>query len=260
MNPSDLCAVVLCGGQGTRIAGVSDHLPKPMLPIGDRPIVWHILQGYAAFGVRRFVLCLGHKKEAFLDYFLNYHARAASVTVSLGSGRVVPHAAPAEDWEVTLLDTGEHTPTAARVRRALPHVGERFFLTYGDGLSDVDHGAVLAAHVASGRAATLTAVAPPGRFGELELSGEGVRGFAEKPAGTWINGGFMAMERRFARFLDDGMLEAGPLPRAAAAGELGVYRHGGFWQCMDTAADHKRLQTLWTSGAAPWAVRAREAA
>jgi glucose-1-phosphate cytidylyltransferase len=255
--------MILCGGQGTRLRDVTELLPKPMVPVGSQPIVWHIMKTYAAFGVRRFILCLGYKREAFIDYFMNYHARAADVTITLGKGgRITYHGAHAEEgWEVTLADTGEQTMTGARVARAAKYLGddEDFFLTYGDGLANVDLAALLAFHRRHAQALTVTAVHPAGRFGEISLAGGSVRGFHEKPQteSGLINGGYLVIRRRFIdRYLnpDDPslVLEQQPMRQAAHDDEMAAFVHDGFWQCMDTAREHQLLNELWASGKAPW--------
>lgn len=256
-------AMILCGGQGTRLREVTELLPKPMVPIGEQPIVWHIMRCFAAFGVRRFILCLGYKREEFIDYFLNFHARSTDITVKLGKDHgIVYHGEAYEaDWEVTLADTGIETMTGGRVRRASRYLApedREFFLTYGDGVADIDIGALLDFHRASGRLLTVSAVHPEGRFGEMKLDGDRVTGFAEKPlrTGSYVNGGFMVVDRQFLpRYLDDAedcYLEAAPMREAMRDGEMAARRHEGFWQCMDTPREHRLLSDLWNSGAAPW--------
>jgi glucose-1-phosphate cytidylyltransferase len=261
----DIPVVILCGGKGTRLREETEFRPKPMVEIGGRPILWHIMKHYAAHGARRFVLCLGYKGEQIKDWFLRYDERSRDVTVTLGSARsVVVHkgegdAHDAEGWQVTLADTGEHAMTGARVLRAVSrHLrGQRFFLTYGDGVSDVDLRALRAQHERLGVAVTVTGVRPPARFGELLCDGDRVREFSEKPQAheARINGGFFLCEPRFTELLadEDGCtLEREPLERAAREGELGIFRHDGFWQCMDTLRDHQYLESLWQRGSAPW--------
>ena len=257
-------AMILCGGQGTRLRDVTEVLPKPMVPVGRQPILWHIMKGYAAHGVRRFILCLGYKSDVIIDYFLNYRARATDLTVTLGkSGGIVFHGDhDEEDWEVTLADTGEATMTGGRVARAAKYLkptDKDFFLTYGDGLSDVDLAASLRFHRAHDLALTVTAVHPAGRFGEMKLRDGRVTGFHEKPqteAGL-INGGFMVVRRAFIdRYLTGSaneVLEQEPMRRAALENQMAAFVHHGFWQCMDTAREHQLLNQLWTSGSAPWA-------
>lgn len=255
-------AVILCGGQGTRIRDVSEAVPKPMLPIGNRPIVWHIMKGFAAGGVSQFVLCLGYKGWLIKEFFINYRAMTHDVTVTLGAAPAVSvlGAADGEDWSVTLAETGEQTMTGGRVAAVRKYVqgDELFCLTYGDGVSDVDIPALVAFHRAHGKAATVTAVRPPGRFGEMRLAGDRVTEFNEKPQATegFINGGFFVCDtRRFFDFLGDDprtTLENEPLKKLAEAGELVAYRHPGFWQPMDTYREYALLNDLWARGAAPW--------
>lgn len=259
--------VILCGGQGTRIRDASDHLPKPMLPIGGRPIVWHIMKSYASYGFADFVLCLGYRGWVIKEFFLNYRAMLTDVTVNLGAERTVTfHGAPArEDWNVTLADTGEDTQTGARVARVRKYVerDDLFMMTYGDGVSDVDIAALVAFHRGHGRIATVTAVRPPGRFGELTAEGGRVRAFNEKSqaGGGLINGGFLVFDaKRVWPYLegDAGLvLEREPLQRLAADGELMAYEHAGFWQPMDTFREYQLLNDLWNTGQAPWHRTAR---
>ena len=255
--------MLLCGGQGTRLRDVTEILPKPMVPVGSRPIVWHLMKTYASFGVRRFILCLGYKRETFIDYFMNYRAHQTDVTLRLGAGGgVIFHGDHAEeDWEVTLADTGDATMTGGRVARAAKYLRDdepEFFLTYGDGLADVDMSAVLEHHRRHARSLTLTAVMPDSRFGVLQFDEDRVTHFREKPrdAGTWINAGFMVATRKFvSEYLTPGegcILEQEPMRRAADDGEISAFRHDGYWQCMDTARDHALLNAQWDSGRAPW--------
>lgn len=254
--------VILCGGKGTRLREETEFRPKPMVEIGGRPILWHIMKHFARYGARRFVLCLGYKGEQIKDWFLRYDERSRDVTVTLGRHRAVSvhrDEHDAEGWQVTLADTGEHAMTGARVLRAVTRYlrGERFFLTYGDGVADVDLRALRAQHERLGTAVTVTGVRPPARFGELLCEGDRVREFSEKPQTheARINGGFFLCEPRFIEYLRDDdacTLEREPLERAARDNELGVYRHDGFWQCMDTMRDLQLLEALWQKGAAPW--------
>ena len=258
--------IILCGGQGTRIREFTETRPKPMIEIGGRPILWHIMSGYAAHGLKDFVLCLGYKGEMIKRYFLEYSTLCRDFTVTLGqSSKIEAHGPdPAEDWRVTLADTGEKSLTGTRLARAWPYTsadpgeGGTFALTYGDAVSDIDLAAALAFHRKEGRLATITGVRPPGRFGELEADGSRVTSFWEKPAasGGWINGGFFFMEPGFRQYLPadgrDMMLEHDPLRACVADGQLSVYRHEGFWQCMDVMRDWQYLETLWEKGEAPW--------
>ena len=259
MSAAAMEAVILCGGLGTRLREETEFKPKPMVEIGGRPILWHILRRYHRFGVRRFILCLGYKGEAIRDYFLNYRMRQCDVTVCLRDHRVEVHGEdPTEDWEIVLADTGDGTMTGGRIKRAMKHVrGPRFFATYGDGVADIDVGALLAAHRGGGRLATVTAVHPSSRYGEIDVAHGEVRTFSEKPQVNdgWINGGFFVFERgAFDAVSDDPgvILETDVLPRLAAAGQLSAYQHDGFWQCMDTYREMVMLNQLWERGDAPW--------
>ncbi len=251
--------VVLAGGLGTRLAEETELRPKPMAEIGEHPILWHIMKVYGEQGFHEFVVCLGYKGYLIKEYFANYFLHNSDVTFDLQGRGMEVHENAVEPWRVTLVDTGSTTQTGGRVRRVAPHLGgERFMMTYGDGVADVDLRALLAFHVAHGRLATVTAVQPPGRFGALELADdqETVRSFVEKPRGdgAWMNGGFFVLEPAVMDYIDgDGTLfEAEPLERLAADGQLRAYRHRGFWQPMDTLRDKRTLEELWSSGRAPW--------
>lgn len=258
--------VILCGGYGTRIRDVANNIPKPMVPIGEHPILWHIMRGYAGAGHRDFVLCLGYKGEVIKDYFLNYQARTADFTITLGERRSIQyHGDHAESgWRVTLADTGLNAMTGARVKRVQKYLDDDdFMLTYGDGLSDVDLDLLLAFHRSHGKIVTVTGVRPPGRYGELDCDRIGlVREFNEKPQATagLISGGFFVCSPGIFDYLDDRenlVLEEEPMRRLAADQELMVYRHDGFWQCMDTYRDYRLLEDLWRGGKCPWQVMAR---
>ena len=255
--------MILCGGKGTRIRDVSEVIPKPMVPIGEQPIVWHIMRCYSAFGVKRFILCLGYKKEEIIDYFLNFHARASDMTLQLGDlCKIDFHSNYEEaDWTVTLAHTGLETMTGGRVLKASRYLfddDEDFFLTYGDGVSDVNIGELYDFHRKAGREITLTAVHPEGRFGEMKIEDGKVVEFSEKRARTEgvINGGFMVLKKSFiSRFIDpeqDDFLEREPMRKAVAAGEMSSFEHDGFWQCMDTLREFQLLNEMWASGKAPW--------
>lgn len=266
MNDNSLSmppVMILCGGRGTRLREVTELLPKPMVPIGGLPIVWHIMKCYAAFGVRRFILCLGYKKEEFIDFFLNYRARTADMTLTLGNRpQVTFHGGENEaDWEVTLVNTGEDTKTGGRVlsaSRYLKAEDENFFLTYGDGVADVDISGLYRSHLHSGKLLTITAVHPEGRFGELELDGDDICNFSEKPLRRpgYINGGFMVASReiidRYLAGQPDRFFEAEPMAAIASDGEMRAFCHEDFWQCMDNPREYTLLNNLWNSGAAPW--------
>ncbi len=255
--------VILCGGQGTRIREISENtIPKPLIPIGGRPVVWHIMKAYAHFGYTDFVLCLGHLGWRLKEYFLNQQAMDIDVTVTLGTPPQLEfhEAYPEQGWRVTLADTGIHTGTASRLSRVSRYLnGEHFMLTYGDGVCDIDISSLYSFHRRHGRPLTLTGVIPPGRFGELSLDGERIVEMKEKPTGSdrYINGGFMVMNRSFIEtYLSDQddtvMLERAPFECAAASGDMMMCKHHGFWQCMDTARDWEYLNDLWNSGQAPW--------
>jgi glucose-1-phosphate cytidylyltransferase len=250
--------VILCGGLGTRLTEETQLKPKPMVDIGGRPILWHIMKIYERYGFNDFMLALGHKGEVIKDYFLHYHARQSDLTVRLKSGEVDYSNPTAEDWRVSLIDTGANTMTGGRLLRLKAHLqsGGTFMLTYGDGVSDVDITALLAFHQSHGKVATVTAVRPPVRFGELSIDESRVTDFQEKPqAGEgWINGGFFVFEPAIFNCIEDDstMLERQPLEQLALEGQLMAYHHPGYWQCMDTLRDKHSLEELWASGNAPW--------
>ncbi|MGE5466086.1 MAG: glucose-1-phosphate cytidylyltransferase [Ignavibacteria bacterium] len=249
--------VLLAGGLGTRLAEYTGVIPKPMVPIGGRPILWHIMQTYARFGHKDFYVALGYKAEMVKEYFLNYRALNADFTVDLASGSVTPHQVAPVDWKVTLVHTGDATMTGGRVKRMRSYLGdEAFLLTYGDGVADIDVAALVDFHRSHGKMVTVSAVRPAARFGDLELDGARVASFKEKPQlhEGWINGGFFVIEPRFLDLIagDSTLLEREPLEQAAQLGELMAYRHEGFWHCMDTKRDHDLLEAMWAKGA-PWA-------
>lgn len=254
--------VILCGGKGTRLREETEYRPKPMVPIGNRPILWHIMQRYAKFGHKEFVLCLGYKGEVIKEYFRNYRWNCQDVTVSLRAPDRPRFHTPdkSEDWSVALCETGADSLTAWRVRAVRDQVGRgSFFLTYGDGVGDIDLRKLLSFHRKSGAVCTLTAVHPPGRFGDVRLDARGrVESFNEKPQTEtgYINGGFMVCEQELFDYLPDdpmAMLEEAPLRQLAARGKLAAYRHEGFWQPMDTYQEFTLLNRLWNAGDAPWA-------
>lgn len=249
--------VILAGGKGTRFAEETDRRPKPMIEIGGRPILWHIMKLYSAAGYRDFVICLGYKGYAIKEYFANYLLHASDVTVDLRRGRTIVHHSAAEPWKISLVDTGEETLTGGRLLRARAHLGRgAFHMTYGDGLSDVNFKALTAFHRKGRRLATVTAVQPPGRFGTLGLKGDSVARFQEKPLGdgAWINGGFFVLEPQALDSVDGDSTswEREPLQRLSRAGQLGAYRHPGFWHAMDTLRDNLHLEALWAEDKAPW--------
>jgi len=252
-------AVILAGGLGSRLSEETTVKPKPMVEIGGRPILWHVMKLYAAHGIEDFVVCLGYKGYVIKEWFANYALHASDVTFDLRNGSMEVHHSTTEPWRVTLVDTGEATQTGGRLKRVLPYVeGEEFCFTYGDGLADVDISALVAFHRSCGRMATVTAVPPPGRFGALELdeSGERVTSFAEKPRGdgAWINGGFFVLSPEVARYLGDDstVFEQEPMRGLAADHQLSAYKYDGFWQAMDTLRDRNEFESMWASGAAPW--------
>ena len=253
--------VILAGGRGTRISEESDLKPKPMIEIGGAPILWHIMKYYSSFGYHEFIICCGYKGHLIKEYFADYYLHRSDVTFDFSAeNRMTVHQNVAEPWKVTLVDTGLNTQTGARVKRVHDYVGdEPFMLTYGDGVSDVDLSALLRQHKESDNEVTITGVQPGGRFGVMEIAGQTVTGFREKARedGGWINGGFMVVEPKIFDILDvdeDCILERQPMETLAAEGRLGVYKHTGFWQCMDTQRDKIWLEARWRENTAPWKV------
>ncbi|MEW5688103.1 MAG: glucose-1-phosphate cytidylyltransferase [Pseudomonadota bacterium] len=250
--------VILAGGLGTRISEESQFKPKPMIEVGGRPILWHIMRLYSHYGFNDFVVCLGYRGYVVKEYFANYVLHNADLTVDLAKGEIEYHARNNEPWRVTLVETGEATMTGGRLKRVAGHLDpdEPFFMTYGDGVSDVDLGALLDFHKAHGKDATITAVAPPGRFGALEINDGRVDRFVEKPPGDQglINGGFFVLNPSVIDRIDGDptIWEREPLEGLAADGQLMAYRHDGFWAAMDTLRDKNILEGLWASGEAPW--------
>jgi glucose-1-phosphate cytidylyltransferase len=252
-------AVILAGGLGSRLSEETSVRPKPMVEIGGKPILWHIMKIYATHGIDEFVICLGYKGYLIKEYFANYYLHTCDVSFDLAKGDMEVHRSSTEPWRVTLVDTGEQTMTGGRLKRALPYVGdEDFCFTYGDGLADIDISALIAFHREQGCIATVTAVQPPGRFGALDVEGGRVRRFEEKPRGDHgaTNGGFFVLSPGVSRYLEDDrtVWEQEPVRALAKDGELASYRHNGFWQPMDTLRDRTTLEDLWDSGSAPWRV------
>jgi glucose-1-phosphate cytidylyltransferase len=251
-------AVILAGGLGTRISEETHLKPKPMVDIGGKPILWHILKMYSAHGVNEFVICCGYKGYVIKEYFANYFLHMSDVTFCMANNRMEVHHKHAEPWKVTLVDTGDDTLTGGRLLRVADYVKEEeaFCFTYGDGLSDVDVSASLEFHRQHGKLATVTAVQPPGRYGALQISGRSVHGFTEKPKGDGglINGGFFVLSPDCLKLISDDTTtwEAEPLTQLAAQGDLMAFEHTGFWQPMDTLRDKNMLEDLWASGKAPW--------
>jgi len=255
--------VILCGGQGTRIRGVDDNVPKPMLPIGNLPILFHLMHYYARFGHKEFILCLGYKAGVIKNFFLNYRALARDFTIDFSNhGEIAFHNGIDEiDWKVTMVDTGDETMTGSRVKQIEPYIGddEQFMLTYGDGLSSIDINQLLAFHQSHGRILTISGVRPPSRFGEIECDASGhVVEFNEKPqtTGGRISGGFFVCSRKLLDYLDpnrsDETLESECMRQITGDGQMMMYRHDGFWQCMDTYRDFTMLNNMWNSGKASW--------
>jgi glucose-1-phosphate cytidylyltransferase len=252
--------VILAGGYGTRLAELTQEVPKPLIEIGGRPVIWHILHLYAAQGFKDFIIALGYKGHMIKDYFLHYHARNANLSITLVDGNVQYHKNESIDWQVTLIDTGNDTMTGGRIKRLKPYLGdEAFMLTYGDGVSNVDLRALRDFHNKHGGLATVTAVHPTSRYGKLELGTNGkVTRFVEKPefGEDWINGGFFVLAPGFLDLIrgDDTVLEREPLESAARNGQLYAYRHTEFWHSMDTLRDRNHLNRLWNEGCAPWKI------
>jgi glucose-1-phosphate cytidylyltransferase len=253
-------AVILAGGLGTRIAEETYVKPKPMVEIGGKPILWHIMKHYSAHGVNDFIVCCGYKGYLIKEYFANYFLHMSDVTFDMSLNQMEVHHRHAEPWRVTVVDTGDDTMTGGRLKRVAPYLGdeETFCMTYGDGVGDVDIAQLIEFHQAHGLKATLTATQPPGRFGVLDLEGERIRSFKEKPQGEggMINSGFFVLQRGVMELIDGDttVWEREPLEQLAQQGQLAAFHHGGFWQPMDTMRDKTQLEALWASGRAPWKV------
>jgi glucose-1-phosphate cytidylyltransferase len=251
-------AVILAGGLGSRLSEETTLRPKPMVEIGGKPILWHIMKIYSAHGINDFVICLGYKGYVIKEYFANYYLHTCDITFDLAGGELKVHRSSTEPWRVTLVDTGDDTMTGGRLKRVLSYVedDDAFCFTYGDGVSDLDISSLLEFHRASGRIATVTAVQPPGRFGAMKLEGSLVDVFEEKPRGDggWMNGGFFVLSPQVARYLggDDTVWEQEPLMTLARDRELACFRHDGFWHPMDTLRDRNELERAWADGSAPW--------
>jgi glucose-1-phosphate cytidylyltransferase len=251
--------VLLAGGLGTRISEETQVKPKPMIEIGGRPILWHIMKIYSAYGVNDFIVCLGYKGYVIKEYFANYFLHMSDVTFDMAANSMTVHEAKAEPWRVTLVNTGEDTQTGGRLKRVRDFIGdEEFCFTYGDGVSDIDIAKLLEFHRKEGRLATMTATQPPGRFGAIDLNGSRVNRFIEKPRGdgNWINGGFFVLSPKVIDYVkgDNTFWEIEPLEQLAAESQLSAYLHGGFWHPMDTLRDKLYLEDLWSRGKAPWKV------
>lgn len=259
MNKKDMKAVILAGGYGTRICEESHLRPKPMIEIGGKPILWHIMKCFSSYGINDFVICLGYKGYVIKEYFANYFIHMSDVTFDMSSNKMEVHRQKAEPWRVTLVDTGQGTLTGGRLKRVRDYLDDDpFCFTYGDGVSDVPLDQLIAFHKAQGRLATVTAIQPPGRYGALNLQGETVDSFHEKPAGdgAWINGGFFVLDPKVIDYIagDETSWETGPIDRIAEEGQLVAFKHTGFWQAMDTLRDKNQLEQLWASGNPPWKV------
>ena len=250
-------AVILAGGLGTRISEESHLKPKPMIEIGGKPILWHIMKMYSNHGINEFIVCLGYKGYIIKEYFSNYFLHMSDVTFCMRENKMEIHRELAEPWKITLVDTGENTMTGGRIKRVSQYLNnESFCLTYGDGVSDIDISALISHHRKTGRQATVTAIQPPGRFGAMNMDGSLVTSFQEKPAGdgNWINGGFFVLEPSVLDYIesDETIWEHNPLQQLAEKSQLTAYKHYGFWQAMDTLRDKNALEELWVSGQAPW--------
>ncbi len=253
--------VILAGGFGTRLGEETHLVPKPMIEIGERPMLWHIMKYYTSFGFNDFIICCGYKQYVIKEFFHDYYLHTSDVTFDFtGESRMTVHNSATEPWRVTLVDTGLNTMTGGRIKRIQSHLGdEPFMLTYGDGVADVDLKALADFHLSHGRIATITAIQPGGRFGILDIDQtDGIRSFKEKPReeGGWINGGFMVLNKDIFDYIggDNTIFEQEPLEGVAGDGQLKAYRHFGFWQCMDTMRDKQLLERLWRDGQAPWKV------
>lgn len=250
-------AVILAGGLGTRLSEETSVRPKPMVEVGGRPILWHIMKLYSAYGVNEFIICCGYKGYVIKEYFANYFLHMSDVTFDMSHNRMEVHEKFAEPWRVTLVDTGDDTMTGGRLKRVRQYLNdEAFCFTYGDGVADVDIGKLIEFHRQEGKLATLMATQPPGRFGVLDIDGPAVRSFQEKPHGdgSWINGGFFVLSPKVIDYIEDDstIWERGPMERLAKEGQLNAFYHDGFWQPMDTLRDKQHLESLWQSGKAPW--------
>jgi glucose-1-phosphate cytidylyltransferase len=251
-------AVILAGGQGTRISEETHLKPKPMIEIGGKPILWHILKTYSAYGINEFIICLGYKGYQIKEYFANYYLHESDLTIDIEKNSLEIHETKADPWKITLIDTGENSMTGGRIKRISKYLDDTFCLTYGDGLSNVDVSQIITTHKKNKTLATLTAVQPPGKFGAITIENEKVTTFEEKPKGDsgWVNGGFFVLEPSVVDYVqgDATMFEREPLQQLTKENQLSAYYHRGFWHPMDTLRDKNKLEELWSKGNAPWKV------
>ena len=252
-------AVILAGGLGTRLSEATNLIPKPMVEIGGKPIIWHIMKTYSHYGIKDFIICCGYKQYVIKEYFANYFRHNSDITVDLATGSIQVHNSPNESWKVTCIDTGLNTMTGGRIKRIQEHIGnETFLLTYGDGVADVNIADTIAKHKVSGKAISVTVYRPKGKFGAVDISEDGsVAAFQEKPAGdgAWINAGYFVCEPEIFNYIKDGddtIFERDPLENLAREGNMTSYKHAGFWKPMDTLRDNTELNEMWNSGKAPW--------
>lgn len=259
MKIDDLKCVILAGGFGTRISEETHLKPKPLVEIGGKPILWHVMKLYSFYGVRKFIICVGYKGYLIKEYFANYFLHMSDVTIDLEHNDMTVHQKFAEPWQVTIVDTGEESMTGGRLKRVKNYLDDSpFFFTYGDGVADVDVSKLLDFHISKNTLATVTAVQPPGRYGVLDIDNDKVNGFVEKPKGEggWINGGFFVLNKKCLEYIDEDITawEHAPLTNLACEGELCAYKHNGFWHAMDTLRDKNTLEMLWSKGESPWKV------
>ncbi len=251
-------AVILAGGQGTRISEETHLKPKPMIEIGGKPILWHILKTYSAYDVNEFIICLGYKGYQIKEYFANYYLHESDLTIDIQKNSLEIHETKADPWKITLIDTGDNSMTGGRIKRISKYLDDTFCLTYGDGLADVNISQIISSHKKNNTLATLTAVQPQGKFGAITIQDGKVKTFEEKPKGDagWVNGGFFVLEPSIVDYIqgDDTMFEREPLQQLTKENQLSVYHHGGFWHPMDTLSDKNKLEKLWSKGNAPWKV------
>ena len=258
-DKSKMQAVILAGGLGTRLSEETHLKPKPMVELGGKPIIWHIMKIYSSYGINKFIICLGYKGYLIKEYFKNYFLHTSDVTIDVSNNKLLVHKKEAEPWEITLIDTGQNTMTGGRLYKVKEHISEDIFcFTYGDGVGNININALLENHENNKCLATLTAVKPPGRYGALEIEDSKVKFFKEKPKGDnlWVNGGFFVLDKEVMKFItgDDCIWEQEPMKILASSQQLNAYKHEGFWQPMDTLRDKKILEDLWLTNNAPWKI------